>query len=255
MSSTDQNWEKWGQSDPYFAVLTYDRFNKKNLNRESKTEFFNLGERDVDDFLNYAMKIDQDYLIDTAVDFGCGVGRLTIPIAKKARRAIGLDVSASMLKEAHANTPPELRKNLSFKKANDSLENLPRNYNFVTSLHVFQHMPKSRGYAIANKLLHNLDEGGFAALHFTIHESNSFIVKLLRRASYHIFVVNWLVNLYVRRPINSPNMQINIYKIDRLIKMFRDNGISAVFCKTDVYGRGFISATLMGQKRSAEQIT
>jgi 2-polyprenyl-3-methyl-5-hydroxy-6-metoxy-1,4-benzoquinol methylase len=228
MSSTDQAWEKWGQLDPYFAVYTHDKFHNKNLNRERKAEFFASGKHDVDYILNTATKINQNYLVNIAVDFGCGVGRLTIPLARKSKQSIGLDVSVSMLKEARANIPTDLRKNLSFKKMDNDLVNLPKNYNLVVSLHVFQHIPKRRGYAIANELLKNLDEDGFAALHFTVHESNNTVIRLLRRTSYHIFFVNWLINLYVRRPLTSPNMQINIYKLNKLIKIFRDNPRSII---------------------------
>lgn len=248
MKSTDQAWEKWGKLDPYYAVLTEEKFHNENLSLKHKKEFFASGENEVDYILNIMTKIDKNYSINTAVDFGCGVGRLAIPLARKFKHTIGLDVSESMIKEARVNIPLELRKKLSFKKTNDNLKNLPKNYNLVVSEHVFQHIPLARGYAMTNKLLKNLDSGGFAALHFTIHDSESTFIKLLFKLRSQIFFINWLANLYKKRPITTPNMQMNVFKIDHLLKIYRDNGIPEVFCKSNVYGRGFIAATIIGKK-------
>ncbi len=252
MSSTDKAWEKWGANDPYFAVLTLDKFHNKNLNKKLKAEFFASGQYDIGLTLKAVAKMDKSYAVNTALDFGCGVGRLTIPLARRSKHAIGLDVSESMLKEAQANVPPELLKKVSFIKLNDNLVNLPKNYNFIFSYIVFQHIPKKRGYAIANELLKNLDEGGFAALHFTIHEPDRIVFKLVRRLSHKIFFVNWLVNLYIRRPLTAPNMQMNIYKLDQLVKIFRNNGIQDVVCKSDAHGRGMMGVMIIGKKQAQE---
>jgi SAM-dependent methyltransferase len=39
---------------------------------------------------------------DTVLDLGCGVGRLAIPVAARARRVIGVDVSAKMIEAGRA---------------------------------------------------------------------------------------------------------------------------------------------------------
>lgn len=44
---------------------------------------------------------------DTVVDFGCGPGYFLIPLAKVARRAIGVDVSPRMLKKASTKAKKE----------------------------------------------------------------------------------------------------------------------------------------------------
>ena len=40
MSNTDANWEKFGKTNPYYGVLTDDKFNNKNLT-ENINEFLN----------------------------------------------------------------------------------------------------------------------------------------------------------------------------------------------------------------------
>ena len=41
---SDRTWEKIARSDPYYGVLTADRFRSGQLNDDSKAEFFRSGE-------------------------------------------------------------------------------------------------------------------------------------------------------------------------------------------------------------------
>ena len=41
--NTDREWEKFGRNDPYFGVITHDKFRKANLTDEKKKEFFRSG--------------------------------------------------------------------------------------------------------------------------------------------------------------------------------------------------------------------
>lgn len=97
-NDTDKEWEKFGKYDPYFGVLTHDKFHKINLTDENKEEFFKSGFDYIDDVLEKIRShIDQSFTIKKALDFGCGVGRLVIPLANVAKEVTGVDVSDSML--------------------------------------------------------------------------------------------------------------------------------------------------------------
>ena len=40
--NTDIEWEKWGKQDPYFSVLTHDKFRNRNLTDKEKLDFLSL---------------------------------------------------------------------------------------------------------------------------------------------------------------------------------------------------------------------
>jgi 2-polyprenyl-3-methyl-5-hydroxy-6-metoxy-1,4-benzoquinol methylase len=82
-NDTDKEWEKFGKNDPYYGVLTKDEFRSKNLTEELKKEFFATGSSYINDLLDKIKRhIDKDFQIRKALDFGCGVGRLVIPLAE-----------------------------------------------------------------------------------------------------------------------------------------------------------------------------
>src|SRR5436190_21944086 len=102
--STDDEWEDWGLRDPYYGVLTDDKLRRRNLTDEALDQFFRSGKDDIEHLLHIAStRIDPAFTPQRALNFGCGVGRLLIPLAGIAEEVVGLDVSESMLKEARKN--------------------------------------------------------------------------------------------------------------------------------------------------------
>ena len=87
------------------------------------------------------MHIDPSFSINHALEFGCGVGRLVIPLAKIAKRVTGIDVSESMINEAKRNCESRKINNVFLTKTDDSLSLLANNYDFMLSFIVFQHIP------------------------------------------------------------------------------------------------------------------
>ncbi|MCE6997007.1 class I SAM-dependent methyltransferase [Saccharothrix sp. S26] len=93
-------WEHLGATDPYWAVLTENEFR----GGEARTEFFQSGRTEVAGLLEVLGH--DEWPADTvAVDFGCGVGRITFALAEHFDNVVGVDVAASMLDEARANNP------------------------------------------------------------------------------------------------------------------------------------------------------
>lgn len=87
-------WKKWGEIDPYYGVLSRKEFRKENL-EQNKEAFFDSGKKHVDEVL--ALFPEQKSGFNAVLDFGCGTVRLLIPFARRAKRAVGLDISEGML--------------------------------------------------------------------------------------------------------------------------------------------------------------
>lgn len=93
---------------------------------------------------------------DVALDFGCGVGRLLFPLARRSRIAVGVDVSLSMLEECRKNAAEFGIRNIDLRPSDDTLSQVREfagQVTFLNSLLVFQHIPPGRGLRIFGALL------------------------------------------------------------------------------------------------------
>lgn len=86
-------WDERAREDAYFFV------DNRRVYRDPGLEsFWTEGEQDLERILGmFDVVIDPT---DTVLDIGCGVGRLTQPLAARASRAYGIDISAEMLERA-----------------------------------------------------------------------------------------------------------------------------------------------------------
>lgn len=215
-SDTDRDWEKYGKNDPYFSVLTDDKFRKSNLSDEHIKDFFKSGQDYVHNILDkIKVNIDPDFTIKKALDFGCGVGRLIIPLADVANEVTGVDVSDSMLKEAKKNCEEREISNVVFVNTNDSLSSLKGKYNFIHSVIVFQHIPVKRGEQIFENLIAHLENEGICVVHFTYAQNfkTNKIISLSKR--YIPFAKNF-INLVKGRSFNAFQPQMNPYDLNHI---------------------------------------
>ena len=173
-SGANRVWEEFGKNEPYYGVLLHDKYRKSNLTEANREEFFRSGIIHVDEIL-YMIKnhIDPNFFINKALDFGCGVGRITIPLARIAKKVDGVDISQAMLNEAKKNCEHLSIKNVEFFKFNNNLSSFENKYNFIHSYIVFQHIPVKRGKRIFKYLLSCLEDNGIFVAHFTYEKTQS----------------------------------------------------------------------------------
>ncbi len=105
MDKIEKKWEYFGETNPYFAVLTHDKFKSANIDAAALKDFFASGEEYVERaWQEIEDNFQTDFTPRRAIDFGCGVGRITLPIAKRCETAVGVDISENMLQEARRNS-------------------------------------------------------------------------------------------------------------------------------------------------------
>ena len=204
MHRPEDDWEELARREPHFAVLTNEEFLRERLTPEAIERFFATGEDDVAFLFRLAGAIRPE----VALDFGCGVGRLTQALAKRATRVIGVDASPTMLALA-----PKLP-NVTY------TDQLPGSADFICSLIVFQHIPVDRGYAIFRQLLRILRPGGVAAIHFALSRPGG----PLRRFARRIRAASPLIHRIAGGDL--PYMQINTYNRDILTSIIAEEGCS-----------------------------
>jgi len=166
--NTDAEWQKWGRRDPYFAVITDEKFRSSRLTEQSKHEFFESGHAHVAYVLEHCRRISEGpFVIDRALDFGCGVGRLCVPLSEHARTVVGVDVSQDMLEEARRNCARYGCTNVAFRISDDTLSEVEGTFDLVHSCITFQHIDIERGKRLFAELIARVSPGGIGAIQIT----------------------------------------------------------------------------------------
>jgi SAM-dependent methyltransferase len=243
-------WERLAQ-DPYYAVLNVEQNRDARMSEDERAAFARSGEEDMAlTFSEIRRWISPAFAPRHAVDFGCGVGRLTIPIARMAARVTGIDISHAMLAEAERNCAAAGLDNVTlvsseayFGQTGDAAEPA----DFVHAYIVFQHMPPQAGLWVAGALVDRLRPGGVGALHFTYARRASRLRRLVNRLRRVVPGVNALVNVVQRRPMSEPLIPMNSYDLAALFALLGDRGCTHVHARMTNHG-GHLGAMLVFEK-------
>src|SRR5688572_27394455 len=90
----NNNWEQISSVDALFGIASADDKKHKGWN---ESEFFKVGEQVVEKFMGNIQKFGYPASRDTALDFGCGAGRLLRFSSKYFKKVIGVDISQGMI--------------------------------------------------------------------------------------------------------------------------------------------------------------
>jgi SAM-dependent methyltransferase len=184
--NTDLDWEKVATDDPYWGVLSAEQFRGRQLSGRAKEAFFKSGDEFVSNVIGFIRKhIDAGFRPIRSLDFGCGVGRLLIPIAQQSEEAVGVDVSEKMLALCNQHLAEHGIKNALTIKSDDALSLVSGTFNFLNTYIVLQHIPPARGYELLERLLSKVKEGGVASVQLTYGKHRKFLVHEAGRASYY----------------------------------------------------------------------
>lgn len=221
--STDRDWEIMARGEPFWSVATWDKFRKQNLTPENLQEFFQLGESYIDGLFQFIRtKVDPKFAPERSLDFGCGVGRVLMPIAKRSGQAVGIDISDTMLREAHKQLDNFGIKNVQLIKGDDTLSSVEGPFDLVHSVIVFQHIPVIRGEMLMAELLKRMRPGSIGALHFTYAKGFEPMRPTLRSRWRHF---KWRLRDAIRTLRGYPVMQMNDYSLNTLFRMIQEQGV------------------------------
>jgi SAM-dependent methyltransferase len=133
-----RDWEDLGDLDPCWAILAYP---ERKFGRWDLDEFFSSGEVEIGRLAADMQRLGYPAKRERALDFGCGVGRLTRALVSHFRHYYGVDVSAPMI--AAARKLNTAFPNCEFVLNGDpDLRMFPRgHFDLIYSVLVLQHLP------------------------------------------------------------------------------------------------------------------
>jgi len=165
IQEAEKIWNKLGQDDPMWAVLTDPDKKGGKWNAE---QFFQTGRDEVGEMVKKLHDAGIDFQRGKALDFGCGLGRLSQALSNCFSSVDGVDISASMIEGARAfNHAPEKVFYHVNQKADLSM--FPSaTFDFIYTCICLQHIPARFQLVYISEFMRLLKAGGVA--HFqTIH--------------------------------------------------------------------------------------
>lgn len=133
----EKNWDKLGENDPLWAIITdpVKKGNKWDIN-----EFFLTGIEEISSVIKHLKELPVEFSCKKALDFGCGVGRLSQALAGYFEEVCGIDIAPSMIAAARQfNRYPN--KCIYYLNQADNLKLFKSDtFDFIYSNIVLQHM-------------------------------------------------------------------------------------------------------------------
>jgi SAM-dependent methyltransferase len=183
---TNNDWKEIADKDPYWGVLSVEDFRGVELSEKTSQRFFASGNRYVSSLLGLINKyLNEVPITGRALDFGCGVGRLAIPLARHFKEVVGVDIAEGMLTLASANAAKADVRNITLVRSDDSLSEVTGQFDLVNTLIVLQHIPPERGLRLVRRLIERTRVGGIASLQLTYARERRFLPHEAARARYY----------------------------------------------------------------------
>lgn len=234
--NSDRTFEKMGKKIPYY-VINAPQYRQKTLGKEDRKVFFQSGEKHVENILSVINSrfggLSQK---NSVLDFGCGVGRVTIPFARRFEKVVGVDIAPSMLEEAQKNCYSQNVHNVDFVISDDNLSRINNSFDLVHSYIVLQHIPLRRGIKLFERLVEVVKPGGVGVLHINFARKTSLLRKTVNLFRKNFTPFHYLVNILQSQPWDEPFLQMNNYNLNQIMDVLFSHDIRNVVVEITQHG-------------------
>jgi trans-aconitate methyltransferase len=229
--------------DPLWAILADPAKRFRNWDLD---EFLRTGQEEIQSLMESARQMGLPDRQGRAIDFGCGVGRLTRALRTYFTDCHGVDISRSMLELAHKLTPE-----CDFQEASN-LGSFPDGYaDLIYSNLVLQHQPDSAqaGRLIAD-MIRVLAPGGLLVFQMPLHLPWRNRLQLRRRAYRTVRAVGLNHSFAYERLKLSPIRMVSLPQVEVERIVIAANGSMVRVDHTSKPGDPFISGIYYCTKKS-----
>ena len=138
--SSVSGWDDLARVDPLWAIVSQS---DKRYGRWNLQDFLATGEAEVAQILDTGGRFGVPRDAVLALDFGCGVGRLTRALSSRFHACVGVDASSEMIAQARALHRSPLGLDFKVNDAGDLGSFDDDSFDLVLSLIVLQHLPST----------------------------------------------------------------------------------------------------------------
>src|SRR5262245_47374106 len=133
------------------------------------------------------------------LEYGCGLGRLAIPLSRRPGSVTAIDRSPSMLEAARREAERRGAGHIAF-EAPGAFRANSRNFDLIVCYHVLQRLPRPESLSLVQELAARLSPGGVGVFQWLLGTGASAGVQATRWAREHLPGVNATVNRLRHKP-------------------------------------------------------
>ena len=158
-------WERMGELDPLWAILSDPA---KKFGKWDVDEFLRTGVDEIAQLMERCASLALPGQRERALDLGCGVGRLTQPLADHFQRVIGLDISEAMVRRARELNRHGDRCEYII-HGSSRLPFADASFDLIYTRIVLQHIPSALIPAYVREFVRTLRPGGLIVMQIPSH--------------------------------------------------------------------------------------
>ena len=223
---TDSDWRRIAEDEPFWGVLSQEEYRQGAMNAEKLEQFMASGEHYIANLFALIRKhLRKDFSPARGLDVGCGVGRLLIPLAKRVREAVGVDIAPAMLDLCLKHAAEAGVDNVTVYPSDDTLSQIRGKFDLVNSYIVLQHIPPQRGYRLIQAMLDAVAVGAIGSIQVTFAKARKFLAHEGPSALYYRREGNALIDL-IDSDWTPPDGTITMFDYDLNEVMARISRVS-----------------------------
>jgi SAM-dependent methyltransferase len=175
-----RDWEELATADPLWAILAGP---DQRGGRWDTEKFFATGEQEIAELLDSVEQVGGIEQRGRALDFGCGVGRLTRALAGRFDEAVGVDISEEMVRLARQLNDDVPGSSFVVNVKPDLSVFATSSFDLVYTTLVLQHLPRRElQRAYLSEFVRVLRPGGLAVFQALAHLPLALHLQPRRRA-------------------------------------------------------------------------
>ena len=207
------DWDRYAETDPLWAILTNPGTKGRRWDPDA---FFETGRQEIEALMQYVRSLPADCGRGRALDFGCGVGRLTRALADHFEEVYGVDISPAMIKLARQYSG-HIPKCKFAQNPDPSFRALPAGeFDLIYSNITLQHIPPRHSKRYLQGMMRLLRPGGVLIFQLPSHSWRALTGKL-----WHL----WYEEVYRRCvPGADPLMAMYGVRKGRMIELIEAGG-------------------------------
>lgn len=242
-----ENWEGYAQVDPLWSICT-DSLRRGN--KWTKEEFFATGNVEIGRVMAHlgSLGLSPDPG-SAALDFGCGVGRLTRALTQYFSKCWGVDISPTMVRLAREFNQDCSTCHFRLNEKDDLREFPDESFGFIYTSIVLQHIQRRYVERYLAELIRVLNAGGVFVFQVPEREKASWVSKLRNKVGFR----RKITRLRGRRNLDAFHMEMHCISEEEIRKFLAGWPVQIVDVRLTNSSTGSFNGNLQFLDREPER--